>query len=139
MKNIYQQEVHCDLNAFTPDERTEHLNRSVKILCKLPSQVCSTYEGMEFTFTKNEKAFFEIADWIFWESKCCPWAVFSLKITTSEDNSRVYILSLISNSEEGLRFFKANLDFLKTIPDEVPENSKSVEGWQKITKNNCCN
>ncbi len=123
----------CNLSALTKEERLEHLKLSINVLSKLTTEKIETTDGYQFFFDDTEENFFQIARWIYFEHKCCSWAVFELATEPS-----ILKLKMKANSVDGKLFFQANLNYISSLKDSQTINEKQISTWQTISKKIGC-
>lgn len=130
---ILKQHIACNLSALSKTEKLEHLQLSIQVLSKIPIEKIETQNGFQFIFDDNEENFFQVTNWIYFEHKCCPWALFEFSTPPSK-----LILEMKSNSAEGKLFFKSNLDYINSLKESQKLNEEQVSKWQAINKKNNC-
>jgi hypothetical protein len=70
----------CNLNAFTPAERTRHFAELSPALRNRKLAVHELPDGYEFKFPTDAKTFAMLTEWIEQERRCCPFFDIDLRV-----------------------------------------------------------
>jgi hypothetical protein len=94
-----QNKFFCNIKALTPEERARHKQLSEKLTASR-KEIVETAKGYEFQFSPESVSLGELADWVYAESKCCPF--FDFHIDLEGEGS---LLCLRLTGEEGIKAF----------------------------------
>ena len=70
--------IACNLDALAPSERIEHQTLRSKLFSGLRSHR-QIGNGYEFEIDRSKASLIELARWIEFESRCCPFLDFSVQ------------------------------------------------------------
>jgi hypothetical protein len=94
-----QSKFYCNIKALTPAERAHHAQLTEQLMASR-KEIVETAKGYEFQFSPKTVTLAELADWVFAESKCCPF--FDFHIDLEEEGG---LLCLRLTGEEGIKPF----------------------------------
>ncbi|MFN7972986.1 MAG: hypothetical protein U0166_11655 [Acidobacteriota bacterium] len=78
----------CNMNALTPDERARHAALTRKLLEAAIGQE-DLPDGFVFELDAKVAPLPEVAEWISFESRCCPFLDFSLELHRKDAHPRL--------------------------------------------------
>jgi len=70
---------YCNLNALTPEERASHHLLTLK-LAAARVETTELANGYAFRMQPGSVSLADLATWISWESKCCPFFDFEIEL-----------------------------------------------------------
>ncbi len=97
MKTVHP--LTCDMNVFTPAERENHIQSTVRLYQTL-REIRDVENGYEFIFPNGKNSIAKLAEFISNERLCCPFLEFTLSIAPDDEP-----ISLTLTGPEGTQEF----------------------------------
>jgi hypothetical protein len=103
-----QTRFYCHTKALNPEERFRHKQLTDKLIATR-KEILETERGYEFQYGPSDISLAELAEWVFAESKCCPFFDFHIDLEHLGT-----LLCLRLTGEEGIKpFILAEFDVPK--------------------------